>query len=239
MPQSSTRSRYDVVRQILLDEDVRIASAFFAGVVAVHYDLEVMAMDGEALIAEIESNLNHTLPDFNRAKVLLGQGVYFTDLFENDLPSFIDLANATTAPDGLVPGVFNPANVFECSAAVIEMGFINLGEDDDKKTLQFSEEIRQYWGAVLASEGYGWQLPPLTAAIMPGEAIDRNIPEFEAMATMTGEAEKALSTAMWSYGKDIFDQVKKLPTQDGQPAISASQAKAFLASLIGEQPTAG
>lgn len=236
----NTVSTYDAVRRLLKDEDVKVSTAFFAAVASVGYDLEVMAMDPESLLVEVESSLDSTLSHFVRSKILMGQGAYFTDLMLNDLPSFIDFANVCTADDPPRLDVFNPADVIECSVALLELMII-LGHDKVSE-LKFSDEIKSYWGAILVSEGANWPIKPLLDARMPagGEADDQAV--FDALASRASALSDAVNVAIWTHGKELFEQLKLVPTSDGGQAIMAKDMTSMLTNLVGEfvapQPTA-
>jgi hypothetical protein len=224
--------RHDRMKRLLTDESINITPAFFAAVSIVDYDLEVMAMDSEALLVEIQSRLNAEIPAFNRAKILFGQGAYFTDIFYTDLPSFIDFANATIAIDPPRPDVFNPANVLECSAAVLELMLIN-GQPEEEH-LAFHPDVLAYMGAVLVSEGSNRAIKPLTNARLPDVEIIDDPAIFSSIADRSNSLESVVNREIWRHGKEIFDQLKHVRSTDGKPAISAEEMKKILTNLLGD-----
>lgn len=156
--------------QILIDPALPISAKWFATVMALGGDLQsILDLDPETLLVELEQAIGRKLDSISRAKVIMGSLAYGSDRFYADLPAFNDFANYCWHQTPPPPGVYEPANSVECALAVAELMIINLNfsakqEDDD---LEFSDEIRKYWGAVLFSEGLLKPFSPLQLAVMP------------------------------------------------------------------------
>lgn len=224
------------MRRLLSLDDLHISVSLFAAAKVLDFDLEALSMDSEALIMEVEMAINHQLSPFNRSKLLAAQAAFFTDLCYRDLPTFIDFANLTLATDPPVPGVFNPANVLESAAAVLELAIINsdLSQPASTAMFEFSKDILAYWGVVLVSEGAAWAPPPLQKAIMPARSDFNDTAFFGAVEQGSQTMARALNQALWEHGKSIFDQLKQIKTADGAPAVRADEMKSFLTSMLGE-----
>lgn len=221
--------RTEPLRKLFQMESLPLSVAFMGAVAGVGYDLEVAAMDAEALLVELEDNLGITISDFNRAKIVAGQGAYFTDVVYYDLAAFIEFANLAAETEAPTPNVFNPADVLECGIAVLELAILDQGSD-----MQFSDEIKTYWGAVLGSEGAAFAFPPLQEAHFAQEFGFDDPAIFKAVEDRTVTFEKAIRHALWEHAVSVFDLMVKIPALDGSRIITADQMKELVVKTVGD-----
>lgn len=229
MPANIITQRTEPLRKLFQMETLPLSVAFMGAVAGVGYDLEVAAMDAEALLVELQENLGIEISDFNRAKIVAGQGAYFTDVVYKELPAFIEFANLAAETEPPTPNVFNPADVLECGVAVLELAILDQGSE-----MQFSEEIRTYWGAVLASEGAAFAFPPLQAAHFSQEFGFDDPAIFKAVEDRTATFEKAIRHALWEHAVSVFDLMVKIPALDGSRIITADQMKELVVKTVGD-----
>jgi hypothetical protein len=249
------------LRKLLAEDSTPLSVAFFAAVAAGGYDPEISAMDAEAFIAEIQTNLDIDLSDMISSKIIAGQTVYYTDLVYRDLPAFIDFANLASAEDVPIPGLFNPASVVECCMAVLEIAVIDQSFQEQEAAKPegrkrpggrsrtnenvadfrnlFSDEITKYWGAILATEGAAWPIPPLNYAIVPDIAsisADADPEMFATISDRTADFKKQIASDVWQRAYHIFEGLKKIPSLDGKPLVTAAQMSSTVTRLVGKQP---
>jgi hypothetical protein len=207
--------------KIITDPLAPISAKFFHTVAALGNDLSVLELDGETILIELQEAVGRPISSLSRAKILLGVGAYTTDRFYGDIQAFNEFANYSTAESPPAPGVYEPANVIECAVAAAELALINneldgsLADDDYK----FSEEIRKYWGAILASEGIFSPFPPLDKAIM------QPMPEFEdpsVFAAIDDTARRVRTVIQNEVRANIFKSIQLISlitNEHGQPVV--------------------
>jgi hypothetical protein len=124
-----------------------------------------------------ELKLSHIDDDvFGRLMAMVT--VMSTDLFYQDLPAFFEICNVLAGSPSM-PGVFDLADVYELSSALLTAQFIDNEEE-------YSEEILSYIGYMLAEEGYSKPPAFLSMAIMPKS--NYSLQESLADAAMLGGA---------------------------------------------------
>lgn len=105
-----------------------------------------------------ELKLSHIDDDvFGRLMAIVT--IMTTDLFYQDLPSFIELCNVLAGSPSML-NVFDVADVYELSSAIMAAQFV----DDEE---EYSDEIKGYIGHMLAEEGFSKPPAFLKMAEMP------------------------------------------------------------------------
>lgn len=216
------------IRSALLDPRSDMATIFFAALAAVEYDVEVMAMDAEALLMEIEQGLGQKLPETNRIKLVSGCQIAFTDLAYTDEAVFNELALVTHTPETSPnPRIWEPAEAEDAAWLMIEAQLI------DSDPPPYSESIWRFCGGLLALEGCTRAISTLPQAIVDQPTIDANLdPDlYASLEDQNNQVEQ--STAEYVIGrlKILLGQLQKIPTQEGKPLITPQMSNEWLASL--------
>lgn len=148
--------------RLFRDENAYGSALLMAARTVMTYE-ELTSFDAETIRLELQTEFSIPLIDneiLGRLMAMLA--AIDTDLFYQSLPSFIDICNVLSG-QAASPGLFDPADPYEISWAVTEVGLI----DPQDETTQFSLEIRGYMGFMLHEHGFFSPPTAMSMAIMP------------------------------------------------------------------------
>lgn len=152
--------------RLFRNEDAYGSALLLAARTVLSYE-ELTSFDAETIRLELQTEFSIPLIDneiIGRLMAMLA--AVHTDLFYQSLPSFIEICNVLSG-QAASPGLFDPADPYEISWAVTEVGLIDPPDDDT----QFSEEIRAYMGFMLHEHGFFSPPNAMAMAIMPDASM--------------------------------------------------------------------
>ena len=114
------------------------------------YGTEALDWDPLTIQSEIEQDFAAKLPRAVFDRLMAAIAVLSTDSFFRSLPDFINLCNVING-DSFDPTVFDPADAGECAWAMTEALLISPPDDEEEEP--FSQDIVDYLGEVIKSEG--------------------------------------------------------------------------------------
>jgi len=162
--------------RLFQDDNAYGAALFVAAREYLELD-ELLAFDPQTIRLELQQLLSIKEIDneiFGRLMAMIV--IVGTDLFYADWQAFVDLCNVLSG-QAASPDVFDPADPYEMSWAVVEAALLAPLETGEA----FSEEIRGYMGLSLQEHGFFSAPPPLSMAVMPDDLVSP--------AEMTDDAE--------------------------------------------------
>jgi hypothetical protein len=112
------------------------------------FGLEGFQWDPQTIADEVSRGASINQDAFDR--LMCGILIKTTDLFQNDLPTFINLCNSLSGGH-LDYTIFDPADAAECAWSVTEHYLLDPPDDNDK--YEFNLDIRTYIAKVLEYEG--------------------------------------------------------------------------------------
>ncbi len=218
---------------ILTDDSAPISAKFFHAVHLLGAEALTFELDGETVILEVEKAAGRRMGGISRAKLLFGFGAYGSDVFYKDLPAFNEFANYASTDTPPEPGMFEPANVVECAVAVAELRLINNEldgkmQDDD---LQFSEDIRKYWGAVLTTEGIYQAFPPLGDAIIMADLPTDDPMVYAAIDGTARAVRNAIQNEVRASLHRSIEMISQLRGEDNKPIVTHEEMGELLMAL--------
>lgn len=148
--------------RLFRDENAYGSALLMAARTVMTYE-ELTSFDAETIRLELQTEFSIPLIDndiLGRLMVMLA--AIDTDLFYQSLPSFIEICNVLSG-QAASPGLFDPADPYEMSWAITEVGLIDAPDE----TTQFSEEIRGYMGFMLYEHGFFSPPNAMAMAVMP------------------------------------------------------------------------
>lgn len=114
------------------------------------YGTDVLEWTPETLRLEVMDDFNVEMPKINVDKIMAAVSIITSDDFYKNLSRFITLCNILSGSE-FNPLVFDPADSIEIAWGITEAMLLYPPDDDEP----FTNEIRHYIGATLASEGIG------------------------------------------------------------------------------------
>lgn len=185
---------------------------------------------------ELQDTFDVQVPLLNFDKLMAAVSIVTTDAFFQNLPTFVDLANALCG-SGLNPDAFDPADTAECAWACTEALILHPPDDGEEP---FSDDIRRYLGFILKDEGYVSPPDILKLALdgdfkaQVGDSFSDD-PElfagiYQAQQAKTEEIEQLVRSNL----QELLTQVTSLPLQRGDTAALIQRTK----HLIGDTPHA-
>lgn len=138
----------------LLSDEGTFATTLFV-IVLQHYGPEFLTWLPETILQEVEDDFSVRLPQGCFDRLMAAVTVATTDVFQNDLPTFIHLCNVLSGSP--VTDEFDPATVLEMCWAITEAQLLELDGTPNK----FSDEILYYIYEMCKHEGLVSPPPPL------------------------------------------------------------------------------
>lgn len=165
--QSGTNAKYKSV----YEDESSFGSVLYLVTLAV-YGKELLGIDNDnepmwepaTILQEIEEDFGIKLPQGCFDRLMACMVITLTDLFYQDLPTFIHLCNILSGSP--ITEEFDPANVLEMSWAVTEALLLDTDPEDE---LKFSDDIKAY--IVEACKEEGVLTPPPALARIVGSTI--------------------------------------------------------------------
>lgn len=217
----------------VLEDRAPISAKLMHAVSVLGADLDLLSMDPETILVEYQEYLGRPISDLSRAKLLMGVMAYTTDYCYGDLPTFVEFANYASAETPPMPGVFDPANASECGIAILELAIINNEfEKDSQPEHEFSQEIKAYWGAILASEGLLTTFPPFMDAIIPevNDFDDRSL--FQSVHDNSEMAKAQLQQEFINHVNQTFSLLMGIRDSEGRPLVTQNTTEVFISRYI-------
>lgn len=198
------------------------------------YGTEALDWDPLTIQSEIEQDFAVKLPRAVFDRLMAGIAVLSTDSFFKSLPDFINLCNVLNG-DSFDPTTFDPADAGECAWAMTEALLISPPDDEEEEP--FSQEIVDYIGEVIKSEGILTPPDILRVSLRKDakdliEKVRYDFSDDPEMFNAVFDTEKSKTEDINSLVKnrlaELVRQLEAIPLNNGD----ASQAvKKLLASL--------
>lgn len=145
MPTSSSNAINRETRSLLADEGTFATTLFI--IVLMHYGPEFLTWTPATILHEVEDDFGIRMPQSCFDRLMAAVTIATTDIFQNDLPTFIHLCNVLSGSP--ITDEFDPATVIEMCWALSEAQLLEL----DGTPNQFTDEILYYMYEICKSEG--------------------------------------------------------------------------------------
>lgn len=227
--------------KILLSDTATITAKLYHAVSVLHDDADqsegeggllIFTSEPETILVMLQQQLGREIPPLSRAKLLLGIMAYTSNYIYNEIKLFIEFANYCVSDNPPLVDVWDPANAFECGAAIIELELINndlLQTDPDD--FQFNEEIRRYIGGVLYSESILKLAKPYDVAILPDVQIFDSPALAEVIVDNDRQNMLNITSSLAIHLTKIFRELSSLKSVDGQQVFDQAMQDKYLSAL--------
>lgn len=179
---------------------------------------------------ELEDDFGVRLPEVCFDRLMAATTVATTDVFQNDLPTFIHLCNVLAGSP--VSEEFDPATVIEMCWAITEAQLLELDGTPNK----FTDEIVYYVYEMCKQEGLVSPPPPLSD-VLGGNMISpttdfSDAPDLHQAVWYTQQSrvidiQTTIQSNMWK----LYQQLKLLPISNDSKTKLASMQKQVEARL--------
>jgi hypothetical protein len=198
------------------------------------YGTEALDWDPLTIQSEIEQDFAAKLPRAVFDRLMAAIAVLSTDSFFRSLPDFINLCNVING-DSFDPTVFDPADAGECAWAMTEALLISPPDDEEEEP--FSQDIVDYLGEVIKSEGILTPPDILKVSLRKDareliEKVKYNFSDDPEMFNAIFDTEKSktddINNLVKSRLVELVGQLEAIPLNNGD---SSQAVKKLLASL--------
>lgn len=157
--------------------------------------MECLTWHPTTLRMELENAAHCELPDGNFNRLMAAATLLTTDLFWNDVPSFVTLAN-TLSFGPFQPDIFDPADAEECAWAVTEALLLDPPEKDQ---VVLAPAVRGYIEYALRNDGLLVVPRALRTVIDPDEYARGN--------RYDGADDPELFNLTYQYKRSVADEI--------------------------------
>lgn len=195
------------------------------------YGTEAVGWDPSTIRLELQDDFQLQLPQVNFDKLMAAISVLTSDEFYQRLSRFIPICNVMSGSE-YTPGLFDPADAYECAWGLTEAMLISPPESDEP----FADDIRRYIGKVLDEEGIKAAPDLLQIAIRDtstgaidysGMSSDPSL--FQAEFQVQADRGQQIQQQIRENLQELFEQLASLPLKNGDTSGLAEKARKHLA----------